>query len=250
MINRFLADKKNLLILLLSILFLIKAPQEGIRFVLWVSGGVVIAAGCDILINRLFLHQRLIPKSAVISGFIVSGILDYHQSYFYLVVFSLLAIVSKHIIRFKKQHIFNPANFSLFAASLFRIPLTWNIESNIYIIIALGMYIAYSIKKMPHIIGFLVFFIGLFTAQGMNPILLISWFFLFIMLIEPKTSGFGKLRGFVFGSVAGMASFLIYKFLPQYDFFVGSLFIANLFNPLLEKIKKDGKIVPKAESGS
>ena len=177
-------------------------------------------------------------KSAGISGFIVSGILDYNQPWFILAIFSISAVVSKYIIRFKGRHIFNPANFGLFLAALSGIPLTWNIESNIYIIIALGIYIVYSIRKVPHILGFLIFFAGLFLSQGINPFLLISWFFVFIMLIEPKTSGFGKLRGFVFGSIAGITAFIIYKTAPQYDFSVCSLFVANLFNPLLSKIKK------------
>lgn len=234
----FLRDKRNLVILLLSILFVIKIPQENTRFVFWILGGIVSASSCDILINLVFSRRRIIPESAVISGFIVSGILDYHQHWAILIIFSILAVLSKHIIRFKGKHIFNPANFALFAAAFFKIPLTWSIESNVYIIIAAGIYIAWSIKKLPHILGFLFFFIMLFAFQGANPFQLISSFFLFIMLIEPKTSGFGKLRGFIFGGIAGIASFLIFKFSPQHDFFVGSLFIANLFNPLLEKIKR------------
>ena len=165
-----LQDKKNIVILLLSTLFIIKMPEGGIRFILWVLAGVVIAAGCDLLIKRFFLNQVIIPKSALISGFIVSGIIDYHQPWFVLVIFTLLAIISKHIIRFKQKHIFNPANFGLFVASFFRIPLTWSIESNIYIIISVGIYIAYSIKKLPHAAGFLIFFLGLVMLQGNNPL--------------------------------------------------------------------------------
>lgn len=236
--KRFLRDKKNLVILLLSILFLMGIPHGGIQFVLWMFTGIIVASSCDFLINKYLLKQKIFPKSAIISGFIVSGILDYRQPFFVLIVFSVLAIVSKYIIRFKGRHIFNPANFGLFVASIFKIPLTWNIESNIYLIIPIGIYIAYLIKKLPHIFGFLIFFTGLFASQGMNPLMLVSWFFVFIMLIEPKTSGFGNLRGFVFGSIAGIASFGIYKLAPQYDLFIGALFVANVFNPLLERIKK------------
>src|SRR3989338_6948833 len=104
--KRFLMDKRNLIIVLLSILFIIKIPQGGVCFILWVLGGIIIAAASDILIKRVLLRQKLIPKSAVISGFIVSGILDYHQPWFILVIFSILAILSKHTIRFKGRHIF------------------------------------------------------------------------------------------------------------------------------------------------
>jgi len=57
------------------------------------------------------------------------------------------------------------------------------------------------------------------------------------MLIEPKTSGTGTVRGFLFGTISGVSAFFIFKLFPQYDLFIGSLFVANLFNPLLEKIK-------------
>jgi len=236
--RRFLIDKKNQLILLLGFLCAIKIPQAGPRFMLWVLMGIIVAAASDFLINRFLYKQNIFPNSAIISGLITAGILDYRQSWLTLIIFILLAIISKHLIKHKGKHIFNPANFSLLTATLFGIPLTWNIESNIYLIIVFGLYMAYSIKKIPHLVGFIGFFSALCLTQRINPLMLISWFFVFVMLIEPKTSGFGNLRGIIFGSIAGIASFLIFKLLPQYDFFVSGLFAANLCNPLLAKLKK------------
>lgn len=237
MIIKFLKDKKNIVIFLLVILCAIKLSEKEPRFVFWVLGGIFFSGGFDFLINKLLFKRSISPKSAVITGFILSGILDYHQSFFVLIVFSFLAIASKYILRFKGRYIFNPANFSLFLATVFRLPFTWSIESNIYLIIIVGLYLAYSFKKLPHILGFLVPFTGLFSIiEKLNPFKTISWFFLFIMLIEPKTSGYGTLRGFVFGTIAGVSSFLIFKFLPAKDFFVFSLFIANLFNPIFDKL--------------
>lgn len=235
--KRLLRDKKNLVILFLSILFALRIPNESIRFVLWVLGGVFVAILSDRIINRLFCKKTIVPKSAAISGFITAGIVNYNETWFLVIIFPVLAVLSKHIIKYKKRHFFNPANFALFIAVLFRIPLTWNIESNIYLIIAFGLYIAYSIKKIPHVLGFLLCFSVPLIILQVNPLLLASWFFIFIMLIEPKTSGFGRIRGLVFGSIAGMTSFLIFKFAPSYDMFVVALFTANLFNPILGRIK-------------
>lgn len=234
MIN-FLKDKKNLVIILLGLLFAIKVPQESFRFVIWVISGILLCFILDLLINILFIKKVVFPNSAIISGFIVSGILDYQQPWFILIIFSSLAILSKHIIRFRHKHIFNPANFSLFIAVLFKIPLTWSIESNIPLIIIFGLYFAYTYRKFAHILGFLSFFSGLFIFSGINPFAIISWFFVFIMLIEPKTSRSGLVRGFIFGSTAAVAAFLIFRFMPRYDMFVSSLFLANLFNPVLER---------------
>lgn len=236
-IFKFFKDKRNIVIFLLVILSGIKIPAEGNRFILWMLTGIFFSAGIDFFINRLFLKKTVFPKSAVITGFILSGILDYNQSFFLLVVLSSISIISKYILRFKRKHIFNPANLSLFLASFLHYPLTWTIESNVYIIVIVGLYLAYSLKKLPHIIGFLVVFILLFNlAENMNSFNIISWFFVFIMLIEPKTSGYGILRGFIFGVIAGLSSFLVFKFLPDKDFFVFSLFIANMFNPVFDKM--------------
>lgn len=235
--KNFLEDKRNIVIILLVILALIKMPQEGGRFVLWITSGVFCAAIFDLLINGLFLKKWFFPKSAIISGFILSGILDYRQPLLALIFLSLLGIASKYIIRFNGKHIFNPANFGLFLASVFRLPLTWTIEANIPLIIAFGIYFTHAFKKYFHVLGFLISFIILFGITKANPFGIISWFFLFVMLIEPKTSGYGALRGFIFGAIAGASSILAFKFMPGLDFFAASLFAANLSNPLLDRIR-------------
>ena len=229
-------NKKNLVILLLGILFVLKIPQGGARFVFWTLGGILTCSVLDILLNKAFRKKIISAQSAVITGFIVSGILDYSLNWYLLVVFSAIAVLSKFIIRIKNKHVFNPANFALFVAALFKQPLTWNIESNIYLIIITGIYLVLSLKKWPHVLGFLILFSGTFYFSGVNPLNMISWFFLFIMLIEPKTSGFGVLRGFIFGSFCAASSFLVFKLFPGYDFFICSLFLANVFNLLLEGI--------------
>jgi len=229
-------NKKNLVILLLSILFALKIPQGGVRFILWIAGGVLTCIVLDLLLNKVFRKRKISARSAVITGFIVSGILDYGLGWYILVIFAALAIISKFIIRVRDKHVFNPANFALFVAALFKQPLTWNIESNIYIIIIAGIYLALSLKKWPHALGFVLVFSGLFYFSGVNPFNMISWFFLFIMLIEPKTSGFGMRKGLAFGSIAGLSSFIMFKFMPQMDIFITSLIVANIFNVL--EIKK------------
>jgi len=229
-------NKKNLVILLLSLLFVLKIPQGGVRFILWIAGGVLTCSVLDILLNKVFRKKKILVQSAVITGFIVSGILDYSLDWYILVVFSAIAIISKFIIRIKNKHVFNPANFALFMAVLFKQPLTWNIESNIYLIIIAGIYLVLSLKKWPHVLGFLIVFSGAFYFSGVNPLNMISWFFLFIMLIEPKTSGFGTWEGLSFGGIAGLTSFIMFKFIPQIDIFVTSLIAANIFNTIVGNV--------------
>lgn len=234
----FIKNKKNLLILFLSILCALKIPQGGGRFFLWIAGGILTCVAMDILLNGVFRKKKISVQSAVITGFIVSGVLDYSLDWYLLLIFSAIAIISKFIIRVKNKHVFNPANFALFIAALFKQPLTWNIESNIYIIIIAGIYIALSLKKWPHVLGFFLMFSAMFYFSGVNPLNMVSWFFLFVMLIEPKTSGFGTLKGLLFGGVAGLTSFIMFRFMPQIDIFVTSLIAANIFNATWGNFKK------------
>ena len=234
---KLLKDKKNIVIILSTLLFLIKIPQESPRFIFWILGGVALACLIDSIVGNFFLKKKGFANSAIISGFIVSGILDYHQPWYILLTFVLAAIISKHLLKFRGKHIFNPANFALFLATIFKIPLTWNIESNIPLIIIFGIYLSFTYRKLFHILGFLLVFSVPVIFLKTNPFQLVSWFFIFIMLIEPKTSGYGKLRGLIFGGICGLFSFLFLKFIPGFDIFVSSLFIANLFNPVLEKLK-------------
>lgn len=235
-IINFWKDKKIYVILLLISLLIIKIPQEEPKFVFWILAGICLCSIFDVLINKIFLKKEIFPTSAMISGLIVSGIIDYRQSWLILIIFSILPIISKHLIKFNKRHIFNPAVFALFVATLFKISLTWTIESNIFLIILFGIYFVYRYKKIFHVLGFLIFFTGLFAIYKVNSLGFISWFFLLIMLIEPKTSGYGILRGFIFGSLIGVFAFLIFNYMPTYDAFIASLFAVNLANPVFDKI--------------
>ncbi|MDD5169095.1 MAG: hypothetical protein PHN75_09775 [Syntrophales bacterium] len=232
----FLKDKKNVVIALLTALAAIGTFHAGWRFALWAAAGVFVCAILDALVNRIIFKKTIVPKSAIISGFIVSGILDHYQPWYILLVFSSLPVFSKHLIKFKGKHIFNPAAFSLFFATLFKIPLTWTIESNVILTVIIGIYLTITFKKTFHVMGFLIAFTILSIIAKTNSLALISWFFVFVMLIEPKTSGFGRVRGFIFGSIAGIVSFLMYRFYPAYDFWVVSLIVANCYIPISSRL--------------
>lgn len=230
-VKKFFQDKRTWVLILLSVLAVIKSAEVGAGFLLWIAGGVLTASTLDYAINSVIFKRRILPRSAAISGFIVAGILDYQQPWFVSVAFPAIAILSKHIIRNRSGHIFNPANFGLFAAVLLKIPLTWAIESNIPLIVVGGIVIACALKKVPHVLGFLTAFGVPVAFSGQNPFLLMSYFFLFIMLIEPKTSGHGMVRGFVFGALSGAFCFISFKFFPAGDMFVCSLMAANALRP-------------------
>lgn len=236
--KKLLADKRNVVIFLLGILYLVMIPQESLRFTFWIIFGVFVCSSLDYLIKLLFFNKKIIPKSAIITGIIIAGVIDYNQSLLLLAIISSLAIISKYTLQFRRTRIFNPANFALFFAILFKVPLSWHIEANILLIIIVGLYLVHKLKKIPHIISFLIVFMGLFLLIGVNPVSFLSWFFVFIMLIEPKSSGYGLIRGISFGAIAAGGAFITFQFFPGVDVFIFGLFIANLFNPALNFIRR------------
>lgn len=235
LVENLFKDKRNIVILLLLGLSSLAVPKQGWNFLVWVLFGAFAAALYDFSIYALFYKKIIFPKSAIVSGLIVAGIINNYAGLFTLLFFCFLAIVSKHVIKINNHHIFNPANFGLFFATLFGVPFTWNIEANIYLIIITGIYLAHTFKKLLHVISFLAFFITLFLFKTENPLMIINWFFIFVMLIEPKTSGAGSARGFIFGALTAIFAFIVFNFFPKYDFFICGLFFANLCMPLFKR---------------
>lgn len=228
--RKLLFNPWNIVLTLLCVLFVIQIPNESLRFVIWVAVGVTTAALSDTLLCFARDHKIIFPRSAMISGLIVSGILSYQEPLYYIILFSSIAILSKHIIRYRHHHLFNPANFALAIATLLSFPLSWTIESNIYLIILVGILLIVRLKKIFHVASFIFCFSALFLIfEQSNPLLILSWFFICIMLIEPRTSGNGWKQGVTFGSIVGAVAFLAYYFLPQYSFFVLALLFGNLY---------------------
>ncbi len=233
MIRKFLQDQRHVVLILFIILCGIQISRDGISLFYWLLLGVTTAGFLDFLLSYVFYRRLKVPKSGMISGFIVAGILSFYEPFYMVIIFSAVAVLSKYCIRYRQHHFLNPAGFALLIATLFHLPLSWMMESNAYLIILVGFYLAYRLKKAFHIVSFLAVFLTLMSLSRMNGFSIISWFFLFIMLIEPKTSGTGILRGIMFGAIAGVATYFSYRFLLlQYDYLMVGLLIANLANPL------------------
>ncbi|HOY10281.1 MAG TPA: RnfABCDGE type electron transport complex subunit D, partial [Candidatus Omnitrophota bacterium] len=62
---------------------------------------VVSAFGIDSIIRQLRTKVFQIAESAIITGFIIGYVISSDEAWFVFVLASLLAIFSKHVIRFK-----------------------------------------------------------------------------------------------------------------------------------------------------
>ena len=196
----------------------------------------------DFIILGLVNRKPSFPLSALVTGLIISGIAAPGR-FSYLAALS--AILSKHIIKISERHIFNPAGFGLFIASAFLgLPLIWKVSANPLLAVLFGLFLAYRIRKLSLVFSFtlslflLSIIYSLFRHQGLwANIGILNYFFIFFMLIEPKTSPVYLKSKLIYGIIISVLVILCFAFLPKYDFLVLGLLAGNMINALLRRKK-------------
>ena len=206
------------------------------------------AFNLDILIKRWKTKSWRIPETAIISGLFIGTILGEGELWYIVVIASAIAMLSKHIIRFKGKNIFNPASFGLVAVSIiFSVSHGWWASSNIYATILFGLFIAYWFQRFHLVLGFWVpfallsVFLTLFVTKQpldvVGPFLNnTALFFSFLMLTEPKTSPIQPKGRVMFGVLVAIF-YLIFRFFTPGNSILLGLLLANLFVPFINKIE-------------
>ena len=190
-----------------------------------------------------------ISESSVISALIIGFVLASDNPWWVIVLASLVAISSKHLIRFNKKHVFNPAAFGIFFSVLFfGVHTQWKGTFFWYIILPIGLYFTYKMRKLELMMGYLVTALGLFAIQAVfNKVPLISifgylsYFYVFIMLIEPKTTPIKPLAKLFFGMGAAALIFTFIQAQARFDSELTALLSLNLFVPLLNRLPERRK---------
>ncbi|MFA4819562.1 MAG: RnfABCDGE type electron transport complex subunit D [Candidatus Aenigmatarchaeota archaeon] len=228
---------KHLMIAALLILTAYGIYRYGTSNLLPIAAITLTAAILDIAISFVKEKKFLAPESAIISGLIISLIIQGDLPL--LMGLAAIAILSKHLIRIKGKHIFNPANFALFVGLFLPVSESWWGASNVLLAGILGLVIVFKLKRFHLALPFLAvhaaIMFALYSGQLASHIASGSLvFFAFYMLIELVTSP-SKMKGRIaFGVLAGIFATLLYvAWLPA--MLVGALFFADLFVPLLNR---------------
>ncbi|MCM8786409.1 MAG: RnfABCDGE type electron transport complex subunit D [Candidatus Omnitrophica bacterium] len=233
---------KNQMVLMLWILAMVGILQQGIGHSLpQVLISIFFAASVDSLITYLKYKKIIFPTSAIISGLIISLVLSPGVNWYIPIFASVVAIGSKHIIRIKGKHIFNPANFGLLLSMLiFHVYLVWWGASIPYLVLVLGGIIAYKFKRFHLVLSFIItqyVLLGIYFLLKNYPLykvfLMTNYFFIFVMLLEPKTSPIRRGGRIAYGILTGFFSSILLLFNPGYDPSVTGLTMANLFVPII-----------------
>ena len=110
----FKSIKTQLIIYLLGVAVFLLLKEKDFAFALSFVIAVVGATLADSLIIYLKTRSLRISDSSIITGMIIGYVLSADAGWLKFVMAAGLAILSKHLVRFRKKHIFNPAAFGIF----------------------------------------------------------------------------------------------------------------------------------------
>lgn len=206
--------------------------------------GVYLIALCNMANFALakIVKARTNIESATITALIltlIAGSLDIFNNFLIITFIGVFAMLSKYLIAVRKKHIFNPAAIAVFSASiLLGSGASWWIGSTftLPVIIVGGLLVLVKIKRIELVGSFLlVYFLTQILFAGRLSIHTFlapaTWFFVFVMLVEPLTSPSTKNKQIVFGVFVAFIYFLLSKILPGYAYGLETaLLMGNLLN--------------------
>ncbi len=202
----------------------------------------------SVLIEAAFLLHKTrkfqITDSALTSGFIIGYVLSSESSWWLFLAVAALTVGLKRILRFRGKNLMNPAALGIFlAVLLLRGSTEWKGAYEWYILIPAGLYIAHKIKKTEIVWGYFAMSLLLFIPQALmqgsslwNIPGYFNYFFIFIMLIEPKTTPPTHWPKVVFGAGVALLVFFLTEWGFRYEPELFALLLLNALVPLLNKI--------------
>lgn len=217
---------------------------QNVRFLLATLTTVVVSALTESILLYVKNKKIDLTSSSIISGLIIGFVLSSNNAWWLIIVVPVIAILGKHFVRFHDRHLFNPAAFGIFFVSFFWGAGTeWHGMYLWYILVPFGIYFAYKARKLEIVLGYvlvtILFFVPTLLTQHENILDIVqyfNYFYIFVMLIEPKTSPMQSPGKFLFGGGVAVLIFVLAKLGMPFDDELCALLIANLFVPLLNKL--------------
>ena len=247
---RFFKTPKGLLTILLSILTLIAAPAEGTGAVAINMGAAVLAAAVvDLLALRLRKGRWEYPSGAVLTAMIVAMVMRAQEPWVVPVITSVVAVLSKYLLRTRQANVFNPAALAL-VLMFYLMPhgqSWWGALPEVTplwlraVLLAGGLYLTSRVNKLPLVLSFLGVYFLLFTSTAFlgsarqvteifrSPDIDAVLYFALIILTDPPTSP-AKYKGqWVFGVIAAATSYAVFMISGVAYFLLAGVLAGNIW---------------------
>lgn len=253
----FLKTPKGYLLWILIVLAAIAAfGSDGVKG----FGNAAIAIGTalvlDLIVGLFYKKKRFFSDGGLLTGLIVALVLSSTTPWYGVVGTTVIAIISKHVLRIKRKPIFNPAALGLLVASFtFASGQSWwgglpNLPAWCLLFVVVGGFLLTSrINKFPQVLSFLGVYFGLFLVLGVYnlgdaadalrvPYVNLALFLAFFMLTDPPTSPVAYKDQVWFGVITAIVSVLVYTIAGGVGFLLVGLLVANAWNALRTKEKE------------
>lgn len=236
--------KTQLIIFLLVFAVYLAIISRDWKFLPALLIAVLVSAGAEAIPGVLRTKRIVFSSSAVITGLMLGYVLADDQAWWKIVSAAVIAIASKVLLRFRGKHIFNPAAFGiLFSVLVFGVFTQWKGTYLWQILMPFGFYFVYKIRKLELLTGYIAVTLILFGTQAVfqkvpfgNIFGYISYFFVFVMMIEPKTTPAKPFAKYIFGASIAVAIFTLTQIGVSFDAELAALLVLNLAVPFLNKL--------------
>ncbi len=218
-IRRLLRLPKIQLAEFLTLIFISAFLFHPSALILWsLVVSVVTTVLTDILLLRLRKIKFFFPSASIVTGLIIALITGPNLPWYEVVSIGTIAMISKHFLRIKNNHVFNPAAFGIFIESLlFGHTVSWwavswqqfsvsNFQFLISFIILFLPFLISGIKmrRSITILSFVITYLLLTRRLLFDPTVV---FFSLVMLPEPMTTPAKPKQQLIFGVVVGLFTF-------------------------------------------
>ena len=246
----FLKSPKGLLTILLVIVTAIAAPGEGAAVVMRNMGAAALAAGMvDLIIIRQRKGHWEYPSGAVLTAMIVAMVMRAQEPWAVPVITSVLAVLSKYVLRTRQANVFNPAALAL-VLMFYLMPhgqSWWGALPDVSppwlraVLLAGGIYLTNRVNKLPLVLSFLGAYFCLFTVTAFvgdsrhvaeifrSPDIDAVIYFTLVILTDPPTSP-AKYQGqWIFGIIAAVVSFAVFMTSGVVYFLLAGVLAGNVW---------------------
>jgi Na+-translocating ferredoxin:NAD+ oxidoreductase RnfD subunit len=216
----------------------------------------IIAVVVSLTVNYFYCtitNKKGSRDGTIITGLIISLILSFTTSWVVVAETAVIAILSKHLLVYKKKPIFNPAAFGLLLSIfIFQTGQSWwgafgDLPAWTIIFLLIGGYIVTDrVNKFPQVFSFLgTFFVLLFLMGYFNvgnaadalrpPFINAALFFGFFMLTDPPTSPAKVKNQVIFGILSAVSGIIVYGIFGGLTYLYIGLCIGNLYSFLQKR---------------
>jgi len=232
----------NLFLIAFAAFLFLKEPDTA--FLTGLGWGVLFCVLIETILLLLKTKKFQITSSAIISGLIIGFVLSSGSPWWMFLAVAFLTVGLKRILQFHGKNILNPAACGIFfAVLLLKATTEWKGAYAWYILVPAGIYFAYKIRKLEVVVGYFLMALALFTPQVIRqgaPLWDIfgyfNYFFIFIMLVEPKTTPAQLWPKTLFGAGAALVIFLLTESGFRYEPELYALLVMNTLVPWISKI--------------